>query len=107
MRWRIFYSDGSTFGHEDGDLSFAPYLGVITIVQDATHPCQLLHMVDFYWWRPDWGRWIGGDIHGFIDQCARYGGTWVKQGETIRPEDNQDILGRAGDLKRAWDAEKQ
>ena len=102
MHWMIFYGDGSTFCHEDGSPSDAPAYGVICIVQDALRPSQVLHQVDFYWWRDD--RWTGGDIFGFIDQAANFGATWVKQGRTIRSDDYQEIMSRAIALKNEWDS---
>lgn len=91
MKWRIFYSDGSSFGYEDGEPKAAPFLGAIAVVQDD--PLQFIHKCDFYWWSRN--MWWGGDITGFLDQSARYGATWVKNGETLRPEDFMEINARA------------
>lgn len=101
MRWRIFYADGSTFGHEDGKPEESPTHGVVVIVNETDAAIQVIHQIDFYWWR-DW--WRGGDIFGFIDQSARYGATWVRQGETIKFEEYQAILGEAVLLKEKWDS---
>lgn len=105
MRWAIFYADRSVFSYKDGPQREAPWLGVIAIVQEDRHPCTLLHQVDNYWWRPDWNAWTGGDDFGFMQAAAMYEARWLKKGETVRGEDNREIMGRAGELKRAWDAE--
>ena len=100
MRWCIFYSNGLTFCEAQGDAKDAPPVGVIAVVQDHIQPPQVLHQSDFYWWRD--GHWWAGDIFGFLDQAARYGATWVKQGEMIQPPMYQDIMARAVALKDSW-----
>ena len=97
MYWCIFYGNGSTFTSERGKPQDAPHLGVVAIVQTHIQPPQVLHQTDFYWWRD--GYWWAGDIFGFLDQAARYGATWVKQGEMIRADRYKEILGRAVALK--------
>ena len=105
MRWCIFYGDGSTFSHEQGEPKDAPAFDVQVIVQDWCQPPQVLHKVDLYWWRPDDERWAGGELLGFIDQSACFGATWVKQGRTIYSRDRDafvEINTRAVELHNEW-----
>lgn len=103
LKWCLFYSDGTSFSHEDGDPQDAPTRGVQCVVQDWLHPCQVLHQSDFYWWRADLSAWFGGDIHGFLDQSAYHGASWVKQGESLQSDLYSDILSAAVALKDKWD----
>ena len=103
LRWCIFYADGSTFSFEDGLPEAAPYVGVIAIVCDVEdHGVQIHHQADFYWRREN--TWQAGDIHGLVDQSARFGATWVKQGQTVHPVEYAEIIGAAATLKEEWEA---
>jgi hypothetical protein len=66
MRWKIFYSDGSTFSCEDGSCSLAPGNYVQVIVQeDPDHNWSTLSERDFYLWDARGGEgpcWWGADI---------------------------------------------
>lgn len=104
MRWCVFYDDHSTFSNEDGGPADAPAHGVIVVVVDmGDNGVRAIHGADFYWWRGD--TWWGGDLTGFLDQSAKFGATWVKQGRMILPNDWQEIKTRAVDLYDEWRGE--
>lgn len=66
MKWRIYYTDGSTFSDEDGTPSQAPGQGalVITMANLATGR-DILHLADYYVHKG--GRWYGVDLFGLLD----------------------------------------
>ena len=97
-RWRIYYADGSTFDDSAGAPADAPTTGVIVIVQRAESlhwPRVICCAHDWYWWRPDEGRWYGGDVHGFLDQAAHCGAVWAKQGRMVTHDAYNAIMQRA------------
>lgn len=108
MKWAIFYDDGTTFEYEEFTraihrerLMSAPTHGVIAIVQklpDEVRP-QMIHQCDFYIWRDD--MWWGCDLAGLLDH-ASIGGSWLKQGRTIRTTKYREILGAASQRVSDW-----
>lgn len=86
LRWRLYYSDGSTFDDTQGTPADAPAYGVVVVLQrhDSLHwPRTVVQRFDWYWWRPDEGVWYGGDTYGFFDQACRCGAVWPKQGRAV------------------------
>ena len=73
-RWRIFYSDGSTFDSEDDSLP--PSCGVICIVHRDKRVGHsnvgrlILHMKDFYFMAK--GEWCGVDLQGLTDALRNH-----------------------------------
>jgi hypothetical protein len=78
--------------------------GVVAVVQQLVDESstQVIHGADFYWWAQN--MWWGGDLTGFLDQCAHFGATWVKLGRMVRAQQYRDALGAAITLKDEWDA---
>lgn len=102
MRWAVFYADGAVYDSMDGSHEGAPSVGVVAVVQHLDGGrVEVLHQADLYWWRD--GMWWAGDIHGLVDQSARFGASWVKQGQTVRAEEYSEIVGAAINLKAEWD----
>ena len=72
LKWRIYYSDGSTFDDTQGTPEQAPSLGIVIINQSGHDGGPLsLAGFDYYWHENDW--WYGGDLFGFWDYLQRTG----------------------------------
>jgi hypothetical protein len=104
--WRIYYDDRSTFSSGDGSPEEAPTLGVVVLNQatpdDPHHPFERHFAADWYWWRPDLGRWLSGDTHGFLDQAMNLGACWPKMGRALPDLAYQEILVGAGKDPDFW-----
>lgn len=58
-RWKIFYSDGSTFSNKEGKPSDAPKRGVQVVhVEDGRCGRRVLRLADYYVWSPTLDRWL-------------------------------------------------
>lgn len=94
--WRIYYDDGTNFDSSMGTIEDAPALGVILIWQrnndDEHHPTERVVGLDWYWWRPDLNRWLGGDIHGYLDQAMHLRAIGLKMGRNMRNKHYFDLL---------------
>ena len=92
LKWRIYYSDGTTFDSNQGEPWEAPGRGIICIVQPDPSPMmqnvntQVLRGHPYYWYHREWGYWLHSDRDGFIDQfnndredvvCALKMGRWA------------------------------
>lgn len=75
-RWKIYYSDGSTYSSTDGSIKDSPGGGVqvITTIDDAVGKI-LLARQDFYWWTGE--EWLGGDVFGLALYILHHVG-WQK-----------------------------
>lgn len=65
IKWRVYYSDSSTFDSEQGEPKDAPGMGVIVIVQRDADPrvgSYLAHRGDYYFWMDE--RWFACDREG-------------------------------------------
>jgi len=108
MDWRIYYSDSSSFGSEEGEPNQAPRRGVLVIVQRDTEAGRSLWKeCDFYWWLSRQRAWVGGDLAGLLDYLAECAGAVVLQGRTVPDRLYRDVVRRAGSdpafpPKRAW-----
>ena len=93
--WKIYYGDGSTFSHKDGDPSDAPAWDVQVIVQlDPQTGRYNQTGDDYYVWRE---KWVGVDQVGFIDYLAHECPSIVKFGRTIGNERHKAILKKANE----------
>jgi hypothetical protein len=100
MRWKIFFSDGSTWTDRDGPAEKAPGWGVLVITQaDERVGRALVRESDFYIFSPAWfGGWEGVDLVGLLDYLAHSGEpATVKLGRTVSPQVWNDALIRASD----------
>ena len=81
MRWRIFYTDRSSFSSEDGSPSMAPGCGVWAIAQeDPEVGCEIHRGSDYYVYDENLGGWKGMNDAGFWPWLAKPGFKVVKLG---------------------------
>lgn len=91
--WRIYYSDGGTFSHEDGDPLSAPPHGVVCISQFANGKKTIMHGWDWYYWNAEHGEWWGIDDNGITDRLMH--GLCIealKQGRTVPTPLYQEMM---------------
>ena len=88
MKWRVYYTDGSTFDSSMGSPQDAPAYGIAGIIQNAPDSGRAFVMgVDFYWFDAAADYWNGGDLAGLLDHISNVTGE-VKQARTMaRHED--------------------
>ena len=69
LRWRIYYSDGSTFDSSQGTPDEAPAFGVAVILQfsDNDRRREALCGADYYLCTSS-GVWVGADFAGLLDR---------------------------------------
>lgn len=80
-RWKLWYSDGSSYSELDGPPERAPAFGVQVITQQNEETGRYNQcMDDFYVWRK--GRWFGCDKIGLIDYLAHEAPCIVRFGRT-------------------------
>ncbi len=98
MKWRIYFSDGSTFDSSQGNPIDASKHGVICIV----YPHELIgriimHGWDFYYYVPDSPEpWWGSDIHGVLDRAAYHGTLYaLKYGRNVTNGRYAEVMGMA------------
>lgn len=73
MKWRIYYTDGTTFDSTMGEPEDAPCWGVAAISQvDPDSGRAGVAGVDNYWWESDIQCWSGGDDTGVRDQFHHF-----------------------------------
>lgn len=104
MAWRVYYSDGSTFGSDEGEPRDAPGHGVVCIAQhspaDDEHapPRQVQHRWDWYFWHPEHGCWWGCDVDGLHDRLLhRLPTEAVCQGRSVRSVTYRELMRRAAE----------
>jgi len=99
-KWRIFYSDGSTFSHDEGAPEDAPAFGIVCIVQpDPDRGRNIMHGWDWYYFNDGEGRapmWWGCDVHGLHDRLLhRLPVRAVCLGRTVANNVWQEMMHRA------------
>ena len=99
MSWKIYYGDGSTYCDLDGPPELAPGRNVQVVAQ-WHQECgrQYLHSHDYYYWRPEQGRWVANsDRSGWAlwDYLQEPGFKVVKFGRDIPREDYFVICSQA------------
>lgn len=98
VRWKIFYSDRSTFDSTQGDPSKSPKMGIICIVYpDELVGRVIMHKWDFYYWHPIEMQWWGTDIFGvvldlFMDDQPHKAG---RSGRNASNKNYQEIMAAA------------
>ena len=70
VRWRIYYSGGTTFDSSQGSPDDAPAWGVQVILQlsDKDRRRESIANADYYVYQS--GFWVGSDLPGIIDRLA-------------------------------------
>lgn len=71
MKWKIFYSDGSTYSDDDGDIFDAPRQDVQAIIElDARVGWRWCSGGDYFYFDPDRGGWNSSDmIWDYLIRC--------------------------------------
>lgn len=94
MRWKIWYSDGSTFSDADGTPDEAPKSGVQVIhVADGRCGRRVLKLVDYYVWAPSLSRWLDCvDSASAILRMSREAWSIILRGEYLLEADFEKIL---------------
>lgn len=92
-RWKIWYSDGTTFDSDQGSPVDAPAKGV-ALVQTEDGRCgrRNLKMQDWYRWCPRSDRWFDGDAYTLLREHQRHGTVTALPGEYMRDDDFEKIL---------------
>lgn len=110
LAWRIFYSNGSSFCNEDGEVFEAPATGALVIVQaNESVGRTLLRGRDYYWFEND--RWFGGDLAGLILYLVEHKGPQkIILGKFVADETFHSVIKQALDdpdfePKSAWCSE--
>jgi hypothetical protein len=108
--WRIYYSDGSTFDHTQGEPHEAPAEGVLCIVALDRHGRRYIasgHAADgrderlpgryaqFFRYDRDSGEWWPMDMPGLFDALRRNVVYAFKEGRSVDNEIFQAVLTRA------------
>lgn len=96
MKWKIYYSDNTTYSDEDGPAWNAPAWGVQVIVQYAPKR-ELLHgsaIQTAYCYRED-GFWYVSDMPGMYDYLAMPGMKKIIFGRTERDDVFWGFVSRA------------
>ncbi len=86
MKWKVWYSDGSTFSSDDGQVSEAPGIGCQVIVQDHYHVgAEIESGGDFFVWdnKGTGDRWWAVDLTGLILYFMKPGWQRVLVGEKL------------------------
>lgn len=84
MRWKVFYVNGYSFSHVDGEPQDAPGGGVVAVVQEDDTVGVLVHRgTDFYVFDEFYGGWYGLDVFGLTQYLMRPGLKIVKVAEAM------------------------
>ena len=68
MKWKLYYSDGATFGSAEGSWQDAPIWGVqFLLTEDRQHGRYVDFGHDFYVWWPGSEKPWGVDLIGLLD----------------------------------------
>ena len=94
MKWKIFYSDGSTFSDKDGKPWEAPKRKVqIISVEDGRCGRRILKFADYYVWSSRINRWVECvDATSAILRMLTVGEHHIVAGEYLREADFERIL---------------
>jgi len=84
VRWKVFYVNGFSFSHVDGEPQDAPGGGVTAVVQEDETVGLLIHRgTDFYVFDEYYGGWVGMDVFGLTQYLMRPGMKIVKVAEAM------------------------
>lgn len=100
-KWKIFYSDESTFSSEEGSPLEAPSFGILVIVQSDSGEVdsvgrEVLNRWDWYFYEPTRGEWWGCDLQGLLDRLLHNLPTVaVKQGRSVHNSLYKKVVNKA------------
>ncbi len=96
VKWRIYYSDGSTFDSLDGAPHEAPSAGFICAVGYDHEGRYLMHGWDHYRYDREVNQWWGMDLMGVFDRLRHGGEIYAyKEGRTVSKALFQEIMDKA------------
>jgi hypothetical protein len=94
--WKVFYSDGSTFSHADGEPHEAPPEGVLCIVAYDRHGKRYIAFGQpFFCFDVETGEWWPVDLAGLLDRLRRNLIYAFKEGRSVDNEQFQAAMQRA------------
>ena len=100
-KWRIFYSDGSSFDSNDGEPHQAPSLGFICAVgYDEAGDRYIMHGWDHYCYDQETDQWWGCDTFGLFDRLCQNKIYAYKMGRTITKTEYRALMHRADQDKQ-------
>lgn len=91
VKWKIYYSDKTTFDNTQGLPEDAPTVGVICIKHFIEGGWRIQAFTDFYIWEVE-SEWWGADQAGFWQYMFKPGIKIVKIGTNIKDEPFKDIM---------------
>lgn len=92
-KWRIYYSDGSTFDSTQGEPHEAPALGfIVALGYDEAGNRYMMQGWDHYCYDIDSDQWWGMDMVGLFDRLVHNKVYAYKMGRTITKTEFQKIL---------------
>lgn len=84
MRWKIFYTDESTFSNEDGEPKDAPGWNVLAVAQESEAVGVEIHFSkDFFVFAERYGGWYNVDYFGLATYLGAPGLKIIKLGESM------------------------
>lgn len=93
MRWKIFYTDGSTFSSADGNPSEVAIKPVAIIhTEDGRCGRRVLKLMDWYRFDEEAGRWFDCDAYSILLELARKGRIIALCGQYQTEAEFQEIL---------------
>lgn len=94
MKFKVYYSNGTTCSSDEYTPETLPARDVQVIVQDDPDVgWATTHTRDYYLWRD--GRWVGADIFGLWDYLSRPGWKRVLFGRTLLRDEFNEVYQRA------------
>lgn len=82
MRWKIYYTDSTTFSSDEGGPLDAPCKGVAVIIQeDGRCGRRILKFMDWYRWDSTYGRWFECEAFDVLRTIDRTGTVIARRGE--------------------------
>ena len=93
MKWKIYYTDGTTFSNKDGNPEDAPGWGVAAVVQeDSVVGAQVYHQKDFYCFDKKFKGWCALDSFGFAQYVSEPGKKIVKLGDNMPTHKYKELI---------------
>lgn len=93
MKWKIYYTDGSTYSDQDGSPFDAPALHVqVIVVEEPAVGRFLIAQRDRYWWDPERNSWFGGDTQGEFQNNLKKGPKATLYGEFVWNHEYQNCI---------------
>lgn len=91
MKWKIYYSDGTSYSDIDGSPFDAPARDVQVIaIEDSNVGKTFVGKEDMYWYKD--GRWFGGDMFGLYDYLIDNGPRKVIFGRVLDNDNFKKIM---------------